>query len=126
MPRGREIVYPGRVKYWQLDFFSERRDLLKKGSKGRSHPRHVVGKPRHRIDPAGDEVQKIEHPIVLKPLRYADVVFKESPEVSWLCSFIVIRTPSKKPSPTASRIASKTIRPKRIRFSRVPPYLSAR
>ena len=79
IPRRREIVYPGRVKYWQRDFFSEHCHLLKKGSKGRSHPRHVVGKPRHRIYPAGDEVQKIKHPIVLKPLRYVDVVLEGKP-----------------------------------------------
>ena len=79
IPRRREIVYPGRVKYWQLDFFFECRGLLKKGSKRRGHPRHVIGEPRHRIDSAGDEVQKIKNPIVLKPLRYPDVVFERKP-----------------------------------------------
>ena len=79
IPRRREIVYPSRVKYWQLDFFFECRDLLKKGSKRRGHPRHVIGEPRHRIDSAGDEVQKIKNPIVLKLLRYSDVVFERKP-----------------------------------------------
>ena len=56
MPRCGEIVYPGRVKYGQRDFFSEYCNLLKKRGKWRGHSRHVIGEPWHRIDSAGDEV----------------------------------------------------------------------
>ena len=65
MARGGQIVNAGRMENWQIDFFSEHRNLLQEGGKRSGHARHVVREPRHRVDSAGDEVQKIEDPVVL-------------------------------------------------------------